>query len=144
MRSASCFSWSLTAQLRSSCLGVVDLQPVQAVDCRSQSTVYGSTAVLPVQYCTSGTGNHTTLPTPEESARSHPPNTYPDDVLRHCPATFPDLHSEPTIGIGTLECVASARHHAGVSANRCSPLGVGERRGILLRRNCQGVSSAAM
>ena len=28
VRSASRFSWSLTAQLRSSCLGVVDLQPV--------------------------------------------------------------------------------------------------------------------
>ena len=96
MRSASRFSWSLTAQLRSSCLGVIDLQPVQAVDCRSLSTVYGSTAVLPFQYCSSTTGHHTTLPTPEEIACSHPPNSYPNNVLRQCPATFPDLHSGPT------------------------------------------------
>ena len=53
VRTASRFSWSLTAQLRSSCLGVIDLQPVQAVDCRSLSTVYGSTAVLPFQCCSS-------------------------------------------------------------------------------------------
>ena len=75
-RSASRFSWPLTAQLRSSCLGVVDLQPVQAVDCRSLSTVYGSTAVLPIQYCTS---RQVTTPLSQHQRRSpariHPTRT---------------------------------------------------------------------
>ena len=47
-------------------------------------------------------------------------------------------------GIGTRECVASARRHVEVSASRCSPLDFGKRCGILLRRSCQGVSPAAM
>ena len=55
VRSAIHFRWPLTAQLRSSCLGVIDLQPVQAVDCRSRSTVYGSPAFCavarPVCHC---------------------------------------------------------------------------------------------
>jgi hypothetical protein len=55
VRSASRFSWSLTAQLRSSCLGVIDLQPVQAVDYRSLSIVYDKTAFCavarPVCHC---------------------------------------------------------------------------------------------
>ena len=55
VRSASRFSWSLTAQLRSSFFGVTDLQPVQVVDCRSLSTVYDRTAVCavtrPVCHC---------------------------------------------------------------------------------------------
>ena len=55
VHSAIHFRWPLTAQLRSSCLGVIDLQPVQAVDCRSRSTVYGSPAFCavarPVCHC---------------------------------------------------------------------------------------------
>ena len=55
VHSAIHFRWPLTAQLRSSCLGVIDLQPMQAVDCRSRSTVYGSPAFCavarPVCHC---------------------------------------------------------------------------------------------